>query len=149
MKIFNKHSSGFSLIEITLVAGITALVAVSGMIAIHASRNRALLEESKGTVLHALERTRSRAMNGIGSTSWGVLIDGDEVTEFEGTSYGAAIVTSFQNLPSPVTTDQSATEIIFSRVSGKSNASTTITISSPAGSETVGVTVRGTVHAGE
>ena len=147
---FQKNVAGFSILEVTIITGIAALLAVMGLGAVHSARNKALLDEGKGSIVHALERSRSRAMSGVGSAKWGVLVKNDEITEFEGESYAAAISSVSQFLPSPVLTDQVATEIIFSRVSGKANSSTTISLFGPDNaSAKVSVTWGGAVLSGE
>ena len=145
-----KNNRGFSILEITIITGIAALLAVIGVGAMHTSRNRALLDEGKGVIVHALERSRSRAMSGVGSEKWGVLIKNDEIVEFEGESFAAALSLAPQLLPIPVTTDQVATEIIFSRINGNVNSSTTLTVFGPdSSSAKVSVTRGGAVLSGE
>lgn len=144
------NSRGFSIIEVTMVTGIAAILAVLALGAMHSARNRALLDEGKWSIVRSLERTRSRAMNGVGSSKWGVLVEDDSIAEFEGESYASAISSVLLLLPAPVITDQAATEIIFSRISGKANSSTTVTLSGPdSTSAKVSVTEQGAILSGE
>lgn len=118
--------TGFGITEIIVTVGIIAMLAVFGMASFRNAKHNSALKNGEATVLHALERARSRAQSGFGDTKHGVLINTNEVISFEGDSYTGTGIT--YPLPTVVSTDQTGTEIVFSRISGTPSAGAVVTL---------------------
>lgn len=140
-----KKDEGFTFIEFLLVISIMAITAAAALTMFRDTNKRALTQDAQASVLYALERARSRAVNGFGETDHGVYVKTNSVVAFEGDTYVPGEGREIP-LPFPVSTDHSGTAIVFSRLSGQSTASTTITVSHPSGIEyPVNVTHEGTI----
>ena len=137
-------SKGFSLIETVMVVAVIGIVAYASLGSLRQARNRTLLGNAQATILHAFEGARSRAVTGVGTGDHGVHLEPDRIVAFEGSAYTGA---GFETLlPLSIATDQVSSTIVFHRLSARSSASTTVVITSNAGStSTVSVTYDGVI----
>lgn len=140
-----KQNKGFTITEIALVISITAVLAVFGMSSFRNAKHNSALKDGTATVIHALERARSRAQSGFGDTKHGVIINEKEVINFEGDLYSGIGITNY--IPAVISTDQAGTEIVFSRISGTPNIGAIIKLSNFLGEESeIEVTINGSIN---
>jgi len=123
---------GFTLTETLIVISIFGIVAAASFVMFTGARSQAVLDDAQASVINALERARSRAATGVGTTTdfdHGVRTDvsGNQITNFRS---DGSVTTTDENvtLPPAVSIVGSDQEIIFNRLSATSSASTTITL---------------------
>lgn len=143
----------FTIIEVIVVIGITALLAglslpISGSFL---SRNELSSESVK--ITDSLRRARTQSMYGAQDSVWGVHFTSSDYTIFRGSSYNPA--DSYNNttsLPgvlsiSAITINGGGSDIIFDRVSGTTSTFGTTTISNDASEiRTIVVNSAGTIN---
>ena len=112
---------GFSILESLIVMGIIGMLAATTMTLMATSTSQGAIYESHALVLHALERARSNAVAGIGTQSHGVFVQEGMVVRFEGPAYIPGTGDPLPLVPG-TTTNHVGTEIIFERLSAKTNA---------------------------
>jgi len=115
----NIKSFGFTAIELLIVMAIFGVMV--GVVAFDfgGKRNNALLENTQASLLSALEKVQNMALTGVVTGKQCVRIEEKKITLFkeEACSGSGEEI----NLPAPISTDQSGTDIIFDRISGKPN----------------------------
>jgi prepilin-type N-terminal cleavage/methylation domain-containing protein len=123
---------GFTLTETLIVISIFGVVAAASFLTFTGARSQAVLDDAQASVVNALERARSRAATGVGTTTdfdHGVRIDvsGKQITNFRS---DGSVTTTEENatLPPNISIIGSNQEIIFDRLSAISSVSTTITL---------------------
>ncbi|TSD02490.1 MAG: hypothetical protein Athens071424_12 [Parcubacteria group bacterium Athens0714_24] len=128
-----KKTNGFSLIEIITVIGIMGVVAATGFMTFRGIKDDIILEQTKTTLVWALEEARNRAATGFGQNKQGVHIEENKIVIFEGDEYvdgeGEEII-----FPPTISTDQTNGNIIFNRISASVNTAATIIINNIKGS---------------
>jgi len=118
-----RNSNGYSFIESAIVVGIVGIIA-AGSFAISAQmKKRMAVDEARSGLVHALERAQNRAATGFGTNKHGVLIREKEVTAYEYNDANERIMGTGEefSFPSSASTDQTETDIIFSRISAATN----------------------------
>ena len=139
-----KKKRGFTLIELAVVVGITALMLVMAFPNFQGSKKRSALDDGEALVRRSLEMSRSRALTGAGGKNQGIRISANALTVFEDTYDSGALATF--TLPPGVSTDQSDKDIIFKRLSGETGENVSIVIShSDGNSRAVEVRSEGTI----
>jgi len=139
---FKRTKLGFTVIELIIVISIVGIVAAASFVMFDEARNKAVLQNAQASVINALEQARSRAATGVGTTSHGVKIEGNIISECEG---DPCIVTSSTTLKSATTTNNLT--IIFNRLSAtSSDATITIENTITGDATTVSVTEDGIIR---
>ncbi len=139
-----KHSSskkGFTLIEALIVVSIITILAVIGVASLSNSRNKNKLSDEQANVVYAFQKARDSAVSGVGNTNYGIHVEADKLTVFQGTAWSGSTVEQQINLPSSITTDQTGTDFIFSRISGASSKSGVIILKQSGTGSTAKVTI--------
>lgn len=143
-----KHSSpesGVTLIETVVVMGILVLVAIASLGSMRNVRSKAALDDGQALLVRALEKARSRAATGFGTTNHGVYIEPDRIVEFEGSAYVPGSGTE-SLLPGAVSI-QTSTTVIFTRLTAEASVSATLTLANTSGAtSTVIVTGDGAIQ---
>ena len=139
-----KTKLGFTVIELIIVISIVGVVASASFAMFGENRKKAVLDDAQASVINALEQARSRAATGVGTTSHGVKIEGNIISECKGEE-NSCIVTSSTTLKSFISTDKSNLTIVFNRLSATSSVATTITIFTLGESATVSVAQDGII----
>ncbi len=140
----NRLQSGFSLVETMLTIGVVVLIAGAMLGVSRSIHARHALRDAQEQVVRTLEDARQRAMTGFGSSNHGVFMESAQMTTFEGTAYSGD--GAEQPLPGGVSSNLAGTAIIFSRLSGKPNAASTVTLSNGAGeTKTVDISADGLI----
>ena len=131
-------NSGFSIAEIIIVLSIFAIIASAAFTMFNGTRNKVALEDAQAKVLNAFERARSRAATGVGTTSHGVIIEGNVISDCEG--YPCEKSSASSSLTS-VSTDKPNLTVIFNRLSATSSTSTIIILTNNISGATTSVEV--------
>lgn len=131
-----KRKQGFSLIELAVVMGITALIAVVILLNMTGYRDRKELDNATRTMVSFLREARSRSVSQSSSTNWGVRFDNSTSTApfyaMFATSYSTSTTLHYQRLPERVAYATSSlplgsvTDIMFTQLTGAASASTSI-----------------------
>lgn len=122
-------SSGFSLIEILVVAGLLLLIAGLGMIAgLDYYRSYVFLTE-QNTLVSTLEVARMRALSSINGAPHGVYLgEATAIKIFQGPSFAEAA--DVETISANTAVARSGlTEVTFSQLNGDASAEGTITLS--------------------
>ncbi len=135
---------GFSLVEILIVIGITAVIGVVVLTSLTGRRHRVELENTARQIATLLREAQSRSMSQDSSTSWGVHFENSTTTAafyelFSGTVYSTSSVVGHYRLPNIVrfatssVPSGSSSTVIFAQITGLPSASTTISLELVAG----------------
>ena len=124
------RQKGLTLIEILITTTIIAVIFSLGLVfGIDFYRNYAFHSE-RDVIVSILEKARSRALNNINQEAHGVYFSGANHVIFQGNSYAARNSLFDLIIPKSYSAILSGlNEVVFSQLSGESNASGTITIS--------------------
>ena len=125
---FPKNQFGFSLVEVSIVTSMIAIFATASLISLHLNLSKAAVSDAESIIVTSLYKARSQAINGYGTTEFGVRIEPKKVTVFAG-NYASPLET--RNLPELTSTSFTSTDIVFKRLRGTANGDFFITISGP------------------
>lgn len=126
---------GFTLIEIMIVVGITALLGSTVLLSFSSYRQRQVLENSARTIVAVLRDAHQRAVNHEAGKEWGVHFEKglgggrDYYAFFSGPMYLSPAQLTF--LPNPVIFTDPASgskEVIFEKLTGLPSVAITVTI---------------------
>lgn len=121
---------GFTLIEIVVVIAILGMILVFGLITTMDSFKRSTLQTEQSTLVSALEKARSRAMNNINESKWGVCFLTPNYVIFQGTTCAPAstneLISANANIAnlSDFSNPAKFPAIIFSQLSGNTTGAT-------------------------
>src|ERR1051325_11129769 len=139
-----REDSGFTILEIAVTLAIFMFVASIGLFASMDFYRGYSFNTSVSTAISLLERARSRSMDNIGGASSGLHIVSTGYTLFRGTAYGVPNhnYDEFTPLDKGITVS-GLTDIIFSQLSGRPNATVTIILSNGVKSKTISINREG------
>lgn len=144
--LFNfKHNNlqfGFSITETIITISILSMLAIGSVAIYTEKRGLTLLNNAQADIIYALEQAQNRAATGVGTTKHGVIIKQDRFIACEGDPCSSTTETI---LPFSVQTNQSNLTIIFDRLSGKPNATSTIILNNLIGTTSVTITEGGII----
>lgn len=144
---FLKTSVGFTFIEVLVVLGITSILLVIGTLSMFSYIGRQNLESETRAIVAMMREAQSKAMGQDSESRWGVfmqnnagserdyyiifqvdeaLIASSTYTDIPGTSLERKTMRSNVEFASPEA--GTSTQILFAKVSGLPNASTTIVL---------------------
>lgn len=128
-----KSSRGFSLVEILVVLAVIFLLTVIAAWSLSSMTERLLLRSAVSDIAFVLEGQKAKAVAGTGGLAQGVLFNDSSYTEFAGNSYDEDDDDNFTHsiddrleLSTDIIGEES---IIFSRITGATGESVTITVS--------------------
>lgn len=129
----NKHSRGMTLIEILISIAIIVILLAISIINISKYRDSKVVVTTANEIAFKLEEAKANSMAGKNGSSFGIHFATDSYTYFQGTSYNVSDPNN-SSFSSPggfsITTNLtgSATEIVFSRITGKPDVYGSVTI---------------------
>ncbi len=130
-----------SIIELLVVISIIGIGSTIAIGSFGKSRNSSALLNEQATVVRILEKARDASVSGVGTTPHGVHIDTSSLTYFKGPAFSGAVIEQVVTLPLSITTNQTGTDYIFSRIAGTSTASGIIQLKSAVTGATANVTI--------
>lgn len=127
-------NKGFTLVELLVVAAITALIAVVAVISLSQSHSNTDLKSATQEIAALLREAQTRSIAQTSSTSWGVHFDNSGGTPFYalfyGPSYNSSSIAQYVKLYADICffnpIQGSSTNVIFSQISGLPSATTSI-----------------------
>lgn len=140
-------AGGFTMLEVLLSVAVIALIAGIGTPVYQSLQNRNNLDITATSVVQSLRRAQILSQAADGDTSWGVHATSGNITLFRGTSFAsreAAYDEVFDM--SPTITPSGLTEVVFSKFSGESQMTGTMTLTSAANeTRTITINEKGTI----
>lgn len=132
---------GISLIEIIIVIAIIGIISAVSFSSISNSSRNLGFEKSLNLIVASIERARTLTINSSNFSSYGLKIDSNEISLFEGTSFASSSIEETYDLDNNISISnvdfESGSNIIyFSKLTGNANTSGTITLSSSISEET-------------
>jgi prepilin-type N-terminal cleavage/methylation domain-containing protein len=149
-------NKGVTIIEILLVIAIITIVLAISVVGFSALNARKALETDTIKIVSAFNDARSKTLSSKGPSQYGVHIEATEVVVFRGTSYSASdpenevITLSPSSRITQMNLSSAGSDIIFSRLTGASSKSGTITVglvNDPATTRLVTIYLTGIVEA--
>lgn len=128
------RAKGFTLIEIMVVVAIVLVLSAIAIVSLSAMQERILLNSMASGLVFHLEESRSRSVAGVQGQPHGIYFDTDYYVQFRGEEYDPNDSTNTVHELDPrleLSTDILSGEesIIFSRITGATEESHTVTIS--------------------
>lgn len=136
--------SGFTLIEILVVIGVTVMLLSLGLFMSMDMFRGYSARSERNVVVSVLQKARSHAMANLNQSPWGVCMIGSEYVIFRG---ACAVATGNQSIPaspSASVTGLSSPGIIFTQLSGTTSPAT-ITVSQDIRVATITIHYEGTI----
>ncbi len=130
------YMKGFTLIEILLALGILAIISILGVMSLsNVNKDRALVVETE-RVLSLISKARSFTLSAKNGGAYGVHFETQKAVLFKGPTYTSGIVTNeIQAINAEVKISAislvgGGTEVLFSKLTGATTQTGTITLSS-------------------
>lgn len=127
----NAPSKGFTLMEVLVVLGVMAVLLGVSMLSFSSLRDYFLLRTAVQDVQTTILNARSATLASNGDSVHGVHIEATKVVSFRGSTYIASSSSNIEYVfPSTVTASSAGIgdDIIFTRLTGRTQASGTITL---------------------
>lgn len=122
------RDGGFSLIEILLVVGISAIIFLFAAPFGMNFYKTQLVNEAQSNIVDALQRARHNAVLQKFDSNWGVRIVAGSYTVFRGNTYDERVDTFDEVYPIISSIEISTSTIIFSKLTGIPSSTSTISI---------------------
>ena len=141
-----KNLSGFSLIEIVLVVAIVGLLTAIGAPIYQSLSNINELDVATNLLVQDLYRAQSYSRNVAHDDSWGVAINGQIISLFEGASYAARNAAFDDNYSVPGSISLSgSSQLVYAKLSGLPSGAASFNLSIPGKNRVVTVNPKGLV----
>lgn len=146
IKSIKKLSKGFSLVEIIVVIGIIGLLATISTSVYNSFKTHENLEIATTGVVEAIRHAQANAQSGKGDSAWGVEILSNSVVIFKGTSYAGRDPSADQSLDfSGGVVASGLGEVVFTKVSGSTTNTGTVTLTNSYGTKNIQINEKGTL----
>lgn len=124
---------GFSIIEILVVLALMTVLISITLVAFVSSRKNESLKSDTETVVQILQQARSQTISSKNASSYGVNFATSSLTLFPGTTYSSSnsanLVTALtKNTTISTTLPGGTSALVFNRITGEINQSSTVTI---------------------
>ena len=132
MKQLFLKKRGFSLVELIIIIGMTAVIASIVLFSFRGFANYQLIEKEADVIQAFIDKSRIQAISSKNFADFGVRFATTSITLFQGSVYAASTTNFTYNLPSGVQMSAisitgGGTDIYFENVTGEPNATGTIT----------------------
>lgn len=102
-----QRRSGFTLIELVIVAGLIAIIAIVSVLSLGGRKRRADLDTTAQQMVTLIRSAQTRAVSRQSSTAWGVRFDNSTTTRpfyalYASSTYATSTVVTFFTLPTSV-----------------------------------------------
>lgn len=123
---------GFTLIEVSIVVAITAVIAGFSFQTYKLSQSKTETNLAATTVATSMRRAMAQARAVSGDTMWGVKIQNSQIVVFKGTSYASRDTASDEvySVPSWLTFS-GINEVVFNKLTGMPVSTGTVNITGP------------------
>ncbi len=137
MRSFSQHSvstKGFTLIEVIITITVLGILGAIAFGSYRSTLQSQQIEQDAAKIVSVYEEARSLSISGRQGSSYGVHASATKVTRFQGQNYVAGSTSNVDELLSPYVTISAITltggtsDVIFSKISGTTTASGTITL---------------------
>lgn len=126
-------TKGFTLIEILIAVSVVAILGTMSIVSFRSSRNVRDMTTSAQNALSVIRLAQSKTLAGENDSAWGVHLESNQITLFEGDSYASAIST--QDYPFPpsieitsIALNGGGSDIIFKRITGQTDTDGTFVV---------------------
>lgn len=143
MAIPVKKNQGLTLIEVLLVVALFAIIAASSTPFYSRFVVQNQLSSASTRIISSLRKAQQYAIDGRGDAVWGVCLDAGVVRMYSGSCASPTTSDDFE-LPSVV--DVTGLSDVFFSQRGEPNSPTTITISTPIGTEEITINQAGKIE---
>ncbi len=121
--------SGFSVLEILVSIAILGLLTGISLVSFANFSRRDAVLASASAIGQALRDARARTLASVGGSQYGVKVDGDRFTFFQGATFSSSTPTNNTFMyPSGIRATTSLSTLVFERVTGNASASGTISV---------------------
>ncbi len=145
--MYTKYKKGLSFIEVLLVIGVMALIAVIALSTFISFRKHSALAMDTDTVIGLLRQARNQTLSSKNSSAYGVHFTAPSVTLFTGSAYSAGaadnqtFVLSSTDTILTISLTGGGSDVVFQRLTGETGQNGTIVLSAPGIPETKTVTI--------
>lgn len=129
-----KFTSGFSLVELIIVMGIMALLLAISFQSLHDLNSSEALNTDTARVLAELNEARSLTLASKNADQYGIHLDPNKITLFEGTAYATTSATNTVSWLNPLVKIATSSlaggsqDVVFERLTGETTQNGTITL---------------------
>lgn len=128
-------NTGFTLLELLFAIAIAVLILTVTFSAFYSYKKRQSVDVSAQVILNTLREARSKTLDSLEASSYGVHIGTEEVVLFQGSVYDPSSTTNETKLlarPAEITEKNFVSdEVFFARLSGDASSHGAITIAIP------------------
>jgi prepilin-type N-terminal cleavage/methylation domain-containing protein len=140
--------TGFTLVELLIVIALFAMILSLGLVIGFDSYRRDTLIGERNTLISAMQKARSQAINNIGDKSHGFYFDGSNYVVFKGNSYATRDASEDLVIPkNPSIIISGMAEVVFGQLTGDASpASYNIVLTDGVSSSTISVNGEGRIN---
>lgn len=140
---------GFTIVEALIGVAILAVIAALSVTTFVNVANYQALEKDADSALSYIQKARNMALNSNEFSQYGVRFASTSISIFQGTTFSTASTTMVYNLSSRATISSvnlsnGSRDIYFNKLTGKPNATGTVTFKSKSGTTTKVLIIYGT-----
>ena len=130
-----KHTQGFSIIEVLVVIAAMAVLAALSYSAYKSFNDHEVLEKEAVKIVALYEEARSLSVGSKDGSVYGVHVESAKAVEFKGETYSAGNADNVDEALNPrvtisnISLSGGGSEVVFSRIGGTTTKSGTVTLS--------------------